>query len=199
MEKRKTRNKVKYSFLIVCVCIGAFLITSCEQEEELRIEKLEENAEEITTKGLEQGEGAGGVCYVGRASCSDNLTNDGCDFTSGNGRDMPNQYLMVDMLNNCRRESLPSNCNWWSSITQTRVIKVDLNNCCYPASAMTGRLNTWKDAAMYARPSSSYLITNYERIGGFMVTVYGPYRMSIRVTYRKKICSAVANPDVIKK
>ncbi|WP_128755218.1 hypothetical protein [Aquimarina sediminis] len=192
MKNLKAFNQLKCFVLILC--IGTFLMTSCEQDEELKLEKLEE----ITTKKSEKGEEISGECYVGRASCPDNLTNNGCDFTSGSGRDMPNQYLMVDMLNNCRRQSLPSNCSWWSNITETRVIKVDLNNCCYPAYAMTGRLNSWKNAAVAARPSSAYLITNYERIGGFMVTTYGPYRMSIRVTYRKKICSAVANPDVVR-
>lgn len=198
MKKLKMRHKIKYSF--VFFCIGLFLITSCEKEE-LKTEKIENEVENISTKRIHQEDGSEGVCYANRASCPDNLTNNGCDFTSGSGRDMPNQYLMVNLLNNCRRESLPSNCSWWSgNITQTRTIYVYLNNCCYPASAMTGRLNSWKNAAVSAKPNSSYLITNYERIGGVMLNhPYGPYRMSIRVTYRKKICSVVGNPDVIRK
>jgi hypothetical protein len=127
------------------------------------------------------------------SGCDDNLTNDGCNFTSGEGRDHPNQYLMVDLMTPCRTEPLPANCTWAAgNITETRTIEVDLSNCCFPASSLNFQMNNWKAQAMSVRPSSSYLITNYERINGYMVTVYGPYRMVIRVTYRKKgLCTVV--------
>jgi hypothetical protein len=129
--------------------------------------------------------------------CPDDLVNDGCNFTSGTGRDHPNQYLMVDMMTPCRTEPLPSNCSWAAgNITETRNIQVDLNNCCYPASSLTFQMNNWKAQAMSVRPSSSFLITDYERINGFMVTPYGPYRMIIRVTYKKKgMCLVVGERD----
>lgn len=125
------------------------------------------------------------------ASCSDDLANDGCNFTSGSGRDYPNQFLMVAMMSNCRTEGLPAGCSWDGNITQTKIIEVDLSNCCYPFSSFNFTLNSWKALAVSNRPASDYLITNYQRINGYMVTTYGPYRMVIQVTYKKKACSRI--------
>lgn len=131
-------------------------------------------------------------------SCPDNLTNDGCNFISGSGRDHPNQFLMVGLMNNCRTEALPANCSWDGNITQTHNIEVDLNNCCYPFSALNAAMNAWKALAASNRPASNYLIINYERIDGFMVTSYGPYRMVIKVTYRKRgLCSQVSEKKLV--
>jgi hypothetical protein len=128
-------------------------------------------------------------------SCPDDLINDGCNFTSGTGRDHPNQFLMVNMMNNCRTESLPANCSWDGNITQTQTIQVNLNNCCYPFSSLNAVLNSWKTLAQSNRPAANYLITNYQRVSGYMATVYGPYVMVISVTYRKKgTCLMVAEP-----
>jgi hypothetical protein len=119
-------------------------------------------------------------------SCPDDLVNDGCNFTSGTGRDHPNQFLMVSMMNNCRTESLPANCAWDGNITQTQTMQVNLNNCCYPFNTFNAVLNGWKTTAQNNRPSGGYLITNYQRVTGYMATPYGPYVMVISVTYRKK-------------
>jgi hypothetical protein len=119
-------------------------------------------------------------------SCPDDLANDGCNFTSGTGRDHPNQFLMVSMMNNCRTESLPANCSWDGNITQTQTMQVNLNNCCYPFNTFNAVLNGWKTLAQSNRPASNYLITNYQRVSGYMATPYGPYVMIISVTYRKK-------------
>ncbi|MDY8135562.1 hypothetical protein [Aquimarina sp. 2201CG5-10] len=183
---KKVNSKIT---LLIFILIGMIIFSSCEKDDLIINEKNQELKENSTNKSSESTSESANYCSInGRSSCDDNLTNDGCNFTSGEGRDMPNQFLMVDMLNNCRTEPLPNNCNWHGNHIQTRIIEVDLSNCCSPAYALNSRLDSWKGLAMANRPNSSYIITNYERISGFMVTTYGPYRMRIRVTYRKKIC-----------
>ena len=181
MKNFSTNQVLKGVFYIFL----SLILFSCEKEE--IINETDQTSEELILKTEERPDNS--YCPNYDRSCSDDLINNGCDFISGNGRDMPNQYLMVDMLNNCRTEPLPSNCSWQGYITETNDIEVDLNNCCYPAYALNSRLDSWKNLATSAKPNSSYLITNYQRISGFMVTPYGPYRMKIRVTYRKKICA----------
>lgn len=126
-------------------------------------------------------------------SCPDNLAHDGCNFTSGTGRDHPNQFTMVSMMNNCRTEPLPANCSWDGNVTQTKIMQVNLNNCCYPFNTFNAVMNGWKSLAQSIRPAGNYLITNYTWVSGSMATPYGPYVMTIAVTYRKKgLCSIIA-------
>ncbi|RZS93629.1 hypothetical protein [Aquimarina brevivitae] len=170
----------------LAVMLISFVLFSCEKDD---INFPEEPNNEQVLQKTDERPDQGSYCVNYDRGCADDLIDDGCNFTSGNGRDMPNQYLMVDMLNDCRRETLPNNCSWVGNTTVTTTIEVDLNNCCYPFYALNSRLDSWKAQAQAAKPNSSYLITNYQRIGGYMVTSYGPYRMKIRVTYRKKICA----------
>ncbi|MBQ4821899.1 hypothetical protein [Aquimarina sp. MMG016] len=198
----KNLNSKNTNHLFFLLLLSLFIFSSCERDELTSIETESDYIEQSDTKNLEHETQTSSQCYsTNRGSCDDNLTNNGCNFTTGQGRkgrDMPNQYLMVNMLDNCRTEQLPANCSWVGNHTQTRVIEVDLNNCCSPAYALNSRLDNWRDLAIANKPDSSYLITDYERIYGFMVTSYGPYRMRIRVTYRKKICS-IGTVDVIRK
>lgn len=190
------RKWVNSSIKIATFIIAFAFVASCAEDESLT-ENRSQNEQLPEAMALD------GSPFTTPSSigCPDDLTNDGCNFTSGTGRDHPNQFLMVNMMNNCRTESLPSNCSWAGNITQTRDIEVDLNNCCYPFSAFNAVMNNWKAIAASNRPASNYLITNYQRITGYMVTTYGPYRMVIRVTYRKKgLCSEkivkeIALPD----
>jgi hypothetical protein len=176
------------SSLKIVAFVTFALLAACA-EEELEAPEASRSAEAIEAPTGEADSGP----FSALGGCPDDLTNDGCNFTSGTGRDHPNQYLMVNMMNNCRTEPLPSNCTWSGNITETRNIEVDLNNCCYPASSLNFQMNTWKALAASNRPASNFLITNYQRISGYMVTSYGPYRMVIRVTYRKRgLCSEVA-------
>ena len=187
MKTLKTKNLFS---IVLIIFLTVFIITSCNKEEIPSIEEGNSKKELLQNKSHE-GEEDYSVCNESRLSC-DTLTDDGCNFLTGEGKDFSEQYLMVNMLNNCRTEALPSNCGWASgNITQTRTIQVDLNNCCSPASALNARLNGWKGLAVANKPNSSYLITSYQRTGGFMVTTYGPYRMNIKVTYRKKACQIV--------
>jgi hypothetical protein len=190
--KTTLRKWITSSIKIAAFTVGFALIASCA-DDELAADNRSQNATGI--EGIaEQPSNPEPQSLSG--GCPDDLTDDGCNFTSGTGRDHPNQFLMVTMMNNCRTESLPSNCVWAGNITETRNIEVDLNNCCYPFSSLNWAMNSWKALAMSNRPASNYLITNYQRINGYMVTAYGPYRMVIRVTYRKKgLCSVVGERE----
>ncbi|WP_074405959.1 MULTISPECIES: hypothetical protein [Aquimarina] len=201
--KIKTCKNVNYSILILF--IGAFLFSSCEKEEVVSSEKENTILKNSDSKNLKRETiGVSTCASFDRSSCSDDLVLDvdECNFISGSGRDMPHQYIIDDLLNNCRTEELPSNCTWWrGNITQTRIIKLYLNNCCNSADVFNSRLDGWMDLAIDNKPNSSFLVTNYERLpGGIMHnSPFGPYEIRIRVTYRKKICSISSLPDGIRK
>lgn len=118
------------------------------------------------------------------AACPDDLADDGCTFISGTGRDMSIDYKIINILNSCRIPDLPSYYVWDGNQTQTRIITIDYNNCCYSYESMNGKINRIVGSAMGSRPHH-YLVRNYRRVSGQRVTVYGPYRVTIEVTYRK--------------
>lgn len=189
-SKKWITSSIKIATLVV---IFAFL-ASCAQDE-AALEKSDAQVSQATLS--DQPSTPFSTLSTG---CPDDLENDGCNFISGTGRDHPNQYLMVDLMNGCRTEPLPSTCSWIGYTIQTRNIEVDLNNCCYPYSSLNAAMNNWKALAAANRPDSNYLITGYERINGYMVTVYGPYRMVIKVTYRKKgMCLVKGETDDLPK
>jgi hypothetical protein len=187
--KKWINSSIKIATLVTALTL---LVSSCSEEVSTQERAQDERALEAAP--TLEGSGTFGASLL---ACPNNLTNDGCNFTSGSGEDYPNQYLMVNMMNPCRTEGLPAGCAWDGYITQTRDIEVDLSNCCYPFSSLNFQMNSWKGLAITNRPASNYLITNYQRISGYMVTTYGPYRMKIRVTYRKKgLCSLVGEREV---
>lgn len=187
--KRAVKKWLNSSIKIAMLFLALSVVVSCSEDASLEERPTNERAIEGTPGETSNPGDSFGASLL---SCPDDLTNDGCNFTAGTGRDHPNQFLMVNMMNNCRTEPLPSNCTWDGNITQTRTIEVDLNNCCYPFSSLNFAMNNWKALAIANKPASNYLITNYQRINGYMVTTYGPYRMVIQVTYRKKgLCSLV--------
>lgn len=191
---KPTVRKWINSSKIAAFVVGFALLASCA-EDELSRENTSQHSQ--VTEALTSDQSSDLNFSASSVSCPDNLTNDGCNFTSGTGRDHPNQFLMVSMMNNCRTESLPSNCSWDGNITQTRDIEVDLNNCCYPFGTFNAVMNGWKALAASNRPAGNYLIIDYQRITGYMVTTYGPYRMVIRVTYRKKgLCSEKIDKEI---
>ena len=146
---------------------GILLFSSCEKENP-EVYEIKQNELETNAKNRESETDAVGYCSTNsRSSCDDNLTHDGCNFTSGEGRDTAYRYTMVDLLDNCYTQPLPSNCSWVNNTTQTRDIYIDLTNCCYSASHLNTQLNNWKNLAIANRPSSSYLITGYEYIVAF--------------------------------
>jgi hypothetical protein len=186
--KPSLKRWMNSSFKIAVFVMGITFLVSCEDQ--LTSDDRSPNEQVLAEQSSPLNFSAAAM------SCADNLANDGCNFTSGTGRDHPNQFLMVSMMNNCRTESLPPNCSWDGNQTQTRTMEVDLNNCCYPFNTFNAVMNGWKSLAQSNRPAGNYLITNYQRINGYMVTVYGPYRMVISVTYRKKGLCALIGEEV---
>ncbi|MEO8516289.1 MAG: hypothetical protein ABI426_06075 [Flavobacterium sp.] len=171
------------SYVIVALFAGFLFFVSCNKEEAVTPEKQEVTAKapgELNFKAAEN--------TSATSSCPETLTNDGCNFTSGTGTDLQNQFTMVNLLNSCRVESLSPGCRF-TSVTQTKLFNADLSNCCFSASSLNSQIDSWKQIAVNMRPGSDYVIVGYQRLNGFMVTTYGPYRMSISVTYRKKVCS----------
>lgn len=170
---------------------SAVFFASCSKEEATPSEK-----ETITAKAPGELNFQAPGSPVALQSCPETLVHDGCNFTSGTGTDLQNQFTMVTLLNNCRIESLSPGCSW-TSTTQTKLFNADLSNCCFSASSLNAQIDSWKQIAVSMRPGSDYVITGYQRINGFMVTAYGPYRMVICVTYRKKVCSRLpAEPSI---
>ena len=179
---------ISSSIRIATFIAGFTLLVSCANDQ-LAPEDRSQNQQELSDQSVNPSP------FSAAMSCPDNLTDDGCNFVTGSGRDHPNQFTMVGMMNNCRTESLPAGCSWAGNVTQTKIIEVDLNNCCYPFSSLNFAMNSWKALAASNRPAGNYLIINYQRINGYMVTVYGPYRMVIQVTYRKKGNCAVVGEE----
>lgn len=183
-------KKLKKHTLSVLLVAFLCFANSCETED-ISLENDQKTLEKelVLDKQSLNGKESSGLSessYEKSSNCQ-GLQNDGCNFTSGCDREFPNMYLMVDMMNNCRTESLSSNCSWQSDI-QTRILTISLTNCVYPDYAMNARLNNWKQAAINNKPNSSYLITGYECLGGSQ-NGYGPFEMRLKVTYRKKSCA----------
>lgn len=190
--KRSVDQWMMSSIKIVIFVMSLALLASCQDQ--LLSEERSQHEPALTDQPSTPDFNAAAM------SCPDNLANDGCNFTSGTGRDHPNQFTMIGMMNNCRTESLPANCSWDGNVTQTKIIQVNLNNCCYPFNTFNAVMNGWKTLAQNNRPSGNYLITNYTWVSGSMATPYGPYVMVIAVTYRKKgMCAIIgeAPPKVI--
>ncbi|MFM9989405.1 hypothetical protein [Flavobacterium sp.] len=186
----KKSNKLKLgSTVIIALFANLVFFTSCDKDNNASSENSEKQETVLkNTDNLNFKSTDGNVAKI--ASCPETLTNDGCNFTSGYGTDLNSQFTMVNLLNSCRTESLPAGCSW-SSYTETRFIDIDYSNCCYTANELNVKTDACKQLAINARPSSGYLITNYQRINGFMVTTYGPYRMRVAVTYRAKSCRMI--------
>lgn len=180
------------TYVIVALFAGFLFFVSCNKEEIVTPEKQEITAKapgELNFKPTESASAA-------TQGCPETLTNDGCNFTSGTGTDLQNQFTMVTLLNSCRVESLSPGCSW-TTVTQTKLFNADLSNCCFNASSLNSQIDSWKQIAVNMRPGSDYVIVGYQRINGFMVTAYGPYRMGMSVTYRKKVCSRSPSEPVI--
>jgi hypothetical protein len=182
-----------FRFFIVALFVGFITLASCEKDEAATFEKEAVISKSSGPLNFSPAENSASAASL---SCAENLTNDGCNFTSGTGTDMQNQFTMVNLLNGCRTESVPAGCSL-TAITATRTINADLSNCCYGPASLNAQMNGWKQLAMNARPASDYIITGYTRINGFMVTAYGPYRMVISVTYRKKTCRVLPSEESI--
>ena len=163
------------SFLACTLVFSVFTLVSCEKEG--INDNLNENTQNVvddTNWGTKN-----------TRSCPDNLTYNSCNFTSGDGRDYPNQFTMVNLLDNCHRESLPNGCSWTSTY-ETKTIYVHLDNCCKSAAQLNANIDSWMQKAKDERPAGGFLIVDYERTGGLMESTFGPYRMYVKVTYRKK-------------
>ncbi len=119
-----------------------------------------------------------------KSICPDDLVDNGCKYTSGTGRDMSERTRMFPLLNSCYTEPIPSYYVWDGNQIQTRSLSIDLDNCCYTSDVINYKLGSMKQIALNNKPYK-HLITGYARIGGYMVTPYGPYRMTYRVYYRK--------------
>lgn len=170
------------SAFIIALFTGLVFITSCDKDNNTSLENPEKQERVLKNTDNLNFE-TNNVAKV--SACPETLTNDGCNFTSGTGVEAQSQFTMINLLNGCRTESLPAGCRWTSNIT-TRYIDVDFNLSCCPASQLNIKTETIKHLAINAKPSSNYLITNYQRTSGFMVSTYGPYRMRVLVTYREK-------------
>lgn len=179
------------NYVIAVLFAGSLFFMSCNKEETVTPEK-----QEITAKAPGELNFKPGVNASAISSCPETLTNNGCNFTSGTGTDLQNQFTMVNLLNSCRVESLSPGCSW-TTVTQTKLFNADLSNCCFSASSLNSQIDSWKQIAVSMRPGSDYVIIGYQRLNGFMVTAYGPYRMSMSVTYRKKVCSRLPSEPVI--
>ncbi|TGD57258.1 hypothetical protein [Flavobacterium humi] len=189
MKTFKKTNVMK-SFAVALFASVVFF-ASCNKEEAVPSEN-----ENITAKAPGELNFQPPGSALTMQSCPETLVNDGCNFTSGTGTDLQNQFTMVSLLNSCRIESLSPGCSW-TSTTQTKLFNADLSNCCFSAGSLNTQIDGWKQMAVSMRPGSDYVITGYQRINGFMVTAYGPYRMVISVTYRKKVCSRLpAEPSL---
>lgn len=188
----KKLKRVKLgSYVTIALLAGFLFFVSCNKEEVATPEK-----QEVTAKALgELNFKPTGSASAATSSCPETLTNNGCNFTSGTGTDLQNQFTMVNLLNSCRVESLTPGCSW-TSVTQTKLFNADLSNCCFSFGSLNTQIDGWKQVAVNMRPGSDYVIVGYQRLNGFMVTAYGPYRMSMSVTYRKKICSRLPSEPI---
>ena len=83
------KNFKRFYYSIFTLLLAGFIFISCEKEE-ITIDEVMESS---TVKQESASNGFGN-----KAACTDDLTNDGCNFLSGSGRDMPNQYLMINMM-----------------------------------------------------------------------------------------------------
>ena len=174
----KTLNKIIIAFAAVIFSMA--VISSCQKEENLN--PVNTNSSETLVQQTKV------KSYFNTKSvCAEDLVQDAgqCLYTSGDGRDMTNRFDMVDMLNNCHIDPLPSGCSWLGNTTTTEMIDVSMNNCCSPFNYLNGKLLGWKNSAIANKPSGNYAIVGYEALVGYMQTTYGPYMFRIRVTYRK--------------
>lgn len=125
-------------------------------------------------------------------SCAEDLLNDGCNFTTGTGTDAYNQYTMINLMNNCRTETVPAGCTLGA--TTSAIIVARLNGCCYNGNVLNTQMDAWKQLAINARPAADYVITGYQLIRYYSVSYYD-YRLDINVTYRKKTCPSPGTPS----
>ena len=177
----KTFKKLSLVFAVVLFSMA--MLSSCQKEESLSPVNTTESSELVQQVKIK--------CYFNtKSSCPENLVQDAgqCLYVSGEGRDMDNRFDMVDMLNNCHIDPLPSGCSWANgNITTTEMIDVPLNNCCVPFNSLNSKMMGWKNSAISNAPASNYLVVGYEALGGIMANGgYGPYMFRIRVTYRKR-------------
>ncbi len=175
--------------LIKIIFLGLSIIAfSCVQENEVL-----DNSPEEQIYGLSKGENYG-QCTSSRSSCPGNLTNDGCNFTSGS--EIHAWQIVSDfetLLNNCRIEELPSNCPTWSNQFETVNFRTGLTGCCYDYSLMNFRVNQIKSLAESNRPSSAFLIRSYTVTYATGCNSAGHPCLSVTVTYRKRgICKLEA-------
>ncbi len=165
--------------IYVFFAVSVILSYSCQEQES----ELTQVPEQSFTYEDQSGE----TCSA-RASCANDITHDGCNFTSGQhtySTHLAGQY--ETLLNNCHTEPLPSNCSWASGPITTYVINYHPANwCCYDFNAHNFRVDQFMAAAQSSRPGSNYLITGYE-VSHWMLS---QPNFKVKVTYRKKgICS----------
>ncbi|WP_158629494.1 hypothetical protein [Flavobacterium microcysteis] len=187
---RNFKNFKTAHFFMAALFAGFVFFASCSNDDFVQHDE--------TTKAARNFQNAQDIKSAGNLpaalpGCPENLTNDGCNFTSGSGIDQQNFYTMISLLNNCRTEALPAGCSL--SDTTTRIIVANLNGCCNSASALNAQMNAWKQLAMNVRPGSDYIITGYQLIRYYSVSSYD-YRLDINVTYRKKTCPLTENPGI---
>ncbi len=181
----------KASLILMLVAVTIF--SSCEKEDLTTFEKIEQESQNKSIS-VETEEACRDFSVpTSKAGCGA-LTHTACEFTGGCDSVFQRHQLMIDMLDNCKRESLPSNCSWWGNRTITKTFSVDISNCGTPAYALNATVNRWEQLAKDNKPRG-YLITKYEKQNGYMVTRYGPYRLTIEVTYRQTLCMVVIDTD----
>ena len=160
----------------------SFVVFSCVQENDVLKNTVEEQVYKLSKDDV-----YGQCSNSTKSSCPGNLTNDGCNFTSGS--EIHAWQIVTDfetLLNNCRLEELPSNCPTWTSQYETVNFKVGLTGCCYDYSLKNFRVNQIKSIAQSNRPGSAYLIRDYQVVYATGCNVAGHPCLSVTVTYRKR-------------
>lgn len=177
----------KATFILSLLIITSITFYSCNEGDD--IEDYEVQNKYNNESNLEQSNSEN------RMTCDLNLTNNGCEFTSGEGKVAASYNTMINLLDNCYTESLASNCNWFGNYEQTKTMSRNfIISQCNSASIMNFYLNDYENWAKAIRPNSSYIITGYQ-LQTATNTGDGYFRLKIRVIYRKKICSLSGNPS----
>ncbi len=175
-------------FFMAALFAGFVFFASCSNDESVQPDETTKAA-----RSFQEAQPAKDVSL--KSVCPDDVTNNGCIFVSGMGNSSQNQFTMVGMLNNCKTEEPPLNCGLGA--TELRTIDVDFSPYnCDDAATLNAYLNGINQQAINARPTSDFIITGYQRVRGYMVTAYGPYRMELSFTYRKKVCSGTPSGPI---
>lgn len=178
--------------VILGIGLASILIAGCQKEDLNEPILVEKEATQSFLKDTSTSKDDKNRAVV----CDNNMTNDGCQFTSGESLDVYQAQYFEPLLDNCYTETLENNCSWMGNYTVKQQFYIYFDACCTSYTVMNSRLNGIKASAQSFAPSN-YLIIDYRIFGGVMLNYpYGPKRYTVEVTYRKKICSLSPQPEL---